>query len=270
MSTKPIFAVDSIFDFPISASLTDDPAGNPEQSGEPKSNACNWMDGFRWQATSAGLAGWNYNFGGNTYCDYFAVAGHNLGAGDSISLETWNGSSYSPVVTVNSPVGPVIFEAFTKTFATRWRIQAYKASAPVRIGVIAAGERVDIDVPVSIPFTPPSLAVNPNIMSNVSESDAFLGRTIGGGLFRTQVRFDLMSESDWHNLTQYGKYAQVLYKLWRQPFFFSWCNNNDFSWEAAYAWASERMRGPSYSHAMFLQQALDIEGVCQEANALFN
>jgi len=270
MSTAPLFAVDSIFDFPVGTVLVDDPGGNPPASGYPKSNACNWLDGHRWRATSSGLAGWKYNFGAATYCNYFAVAGHNLGTGDSIALQVWNGSTFVSVKTFTNPNLPVLFDTFTLSSGTQWRIQASKSSAPVEIGVIAAGQYIEIDVPVSIPFTPPPLAVNPGVMNNVSEAGTMLGRTVGPKIFRTQMRFDLMSEYDWHNLTKYGKYAQVLYKLWRQPFFLAWCHDSNFDWEAAYAWASARMRGPSYSHSQFLQQALDIEGVCEEANASFN
>lgn len=259
MFVNPIIGYDNLLNDPTVTSIVADPAGNPAAAGFDIPNAHDWLDWDFWRATNAGVdSGFALTLSAPKTADYFAVAAHDLATqGATIVLQYWNLGAWADLFTPIAPTtNGVIFKTFASKNSNQWRVLVSGApTAAVSIGVVSFGDRLAIPAPIGLGFTPPNMAHADQVLNNVADGGALLGRSIiGKGIDLGRVSFDLLDPA-WMraNWIPFMDHANLY------PFFFQWEDTN-YNSESAFVWTKKGIDNPSYNQPLFMTAAIDLAG----------
>jgi hypothetical protein len=177
--------------------------------------------------------------------------------GGSIKLQYHNGSGYVDASDTASPADNsprVIF--FDSKTATLWRV-VISCSAIFNIGVLAFGAYLPLRYGMYRGWTPPILARANKLLNNISDSGAFLGRTIISK--GSQTSFVLQYASDgWvrDSWLPFMKYAE------RKPWF--WVPHfRKYPTEAAFCQVEGDLTPPQHTHPGFMGCSFQVRALVE-------
>lgn len=226
-----------------------------EATGYLKENAYDWRVFDWWKATATGDSWIQAAFASAKTADYFAVAGSNLtdvGASIKLQYSTDSGSTWSDATTAATGTdNRVIFKSFDVITASYWRVLVNAPTAVASIGVVAFGNRLDLQRGFSPGFTPAALARMNEYQTSISDNGQFIGRSISRKMY--DGKFTLTNITpEWVR----NYWEPFVDHIETKPFFISWdtASHND---EAVFAWLSGQYTPPSYSTTTTMQVQLN-------------
>ena len=227
-------------------------SASTEATGYEKENAFDWLT-YDWWKPTAVTAYLTVDMGSATACDYFALAGHDLGtqgAGVVLQYSTDNfAADINDAFTTLTPSDDsVIFQSFTSQSKRYWRVKLTTAVAS--LGTVAFGERLDMPEGMGVGFIPPTMSFDDDVTNNRAHGGAYLGRSVLREGASGSISFDLLTpafvRSDWMPFIEHAR---------SKPFFLSWDETN-YSGEAAYCWTDGAITPPKYSHTNYMSASL--------------
>jgi hypothetical protein len=190
--------------------------------------------------------------------NYFAFYAQNLfQLGGSIKLQYHNGSDYVDATSGISPGdnAPRIF-FFDDTTATQWRIVVTCASV-FSLGMVSFGEYLALQHGMYRDWTPPLLGRANQLLNSVSDSGAFLGRSIVSKGVRTTIKLQYATDAwvrdDWLAFVQHAE---------QKPFWFA-PNVEDYPTEVALCWTDGDIPAPVHTHYGYMGVDVPIRGLVE-------
>jgi hypothetical protein len=168
----------------------------------------------------------------NADCMAFFRQDLHLNAG-SIVLQYWDGAAWQDATSTILPANdkPQIFY-FDTISASMWRFEI-DSTVIASIGALFVGEHMALEVGVWKGFTPPIFARNNNMITSMSQSGQFIGRSIvsNAGSLSLTAEFQSLGfmRDEW---LPFIKHAEL------KPFFFTW-NDDNFPLEDSFAWLDQ-------------------------------
>lgn len=109
-----------------------------------------------WKAPAAGTFYLQAHAPASGNADTLAIVGHNLGtAAALVSLETWNGSTWTQRVAPFTPTSDrALVKLFTSVSALDWRLKIVTASISPQLAVLMVGIRLEFPFFFDSPLTP--------------------------------------------------------------------------------------------------------------------
>lgn len=213
-----------------------------EHTDFPKENLFDWLTYSAYKPNSASATVLiSVHLGYGTTCDYVGIAGHNLGSTGATAVLQYNsGSGWNNCHTVQAPSDDdTIFITFPSVSAEDYRLSLGVTSVNTSIGILAAGDRLEIPRGPTVGWAPP-LINSYELMANFSESNASLGRSLKTRFQTTQLEFSGLTESfvraSWLPFVEHAK---------KKPFFFMWDSVNNAS-EVALLHTVDKIQNPAY------------------------
>lgn len=223
-----------------------------ENASFPKENLFDWLTYSVYKTNTASATVYiSVHLGYGSTCDYVAIAGHNLGTkAATVVLQYNTGSGWGNCHTVQAPTDDdTIFIAFTSVSAEDFRLAIGSIDVDTHIGILSAGDRLEIPRGVKIGWTPP-LINSYETIANFSETNVSLGRSLRQRFNSVDLSFSGLTESFVRN-----SYVPFLEHAKKRPFFFMWDSVNNSS-EVSLMHAAQIIQPPSYiskkhmSHSM--------------------
>lgn len=195
-------------------------------------------------------------------CDYWAIAGSNIGETDSdVIIEyslnggsTWNIADSYTVPEANKATARI----FTEQTAADWRFTldaglGNTIDSGDYLSVLHIGKRLDFNR-IEAPFTPPGSAQSFDVLNNISQEGLFIGRSNLSKPF--DVRLELKNEDPaWirANIPDFVESVKT------RPFFFVW-DSVFYPNEVAYCWTERAQDAPRYPNVKYMNWTLRAKG----------
>ena len=182
--SNPVFGYDNILE---QGTVT---VTGSETTGHAKENAYDWRTSDTWHPWTSQIPGLNIDMGADRECDYFALAGHNIGDNaEAVTLTVQSSDDTMFVGNLTTHVNAVAindnavkFIKFTATSQRWWRffldMQTPSPAAYPHIGQVCIGSRFDMPEGVEPSYTPPTLSFDDDVQNSQSKGGHFLGRSI--------------------------------------------------------------------------------------------
>jgi hypothetical protein len=226
-----------------------------EATGYEKERGLDWRPSTWWKPTATGDSWLRVTLPRNQFVNYFAVAAHNLTeSGSRIKLQysLTGGSSWVDVTDVVPGFNDqTIFIVLDDTYAAaEWRVLVSNPTTISSIGMIAAGQLLDLTKGQKTGFAPSAYARSAEYNTTESDTGLFLGRSVKRTGRTGQITLDLLDpawvRSKW---MLFVDHAEI------KPFFVSW-RHEHYANEAVYAWTSGAIDSPSYDTPLTMQTAV--------------
>ncbi len=227
----------------------------PDPTFFPYQNAYDWKQFTAWKCAE-GTHYLTAVFPSAKTVNAYGIYATNLAEiGGSIQLQYWNGAAWTDYRTAEAPNDTTpIYRSHNTVTANQWR---WKVTVPAGeealLSVLTFGEEFEFQRGCYVGFSPPKLARDTTLTTNISQGGAFLGRSIlrNGSTFA----FDLdRLTPGWVRDTWYPFQVHAE----QEPFFLLW-NKQDYPGEAAYCWAAADIPGPSNSHPSFMRASMRVD-----------
>jgi len=246
---SPVILWDNILQAGTISSLTETVGGE----------AANAIDGttYDYWIPSSLPASFTVTLDSTTTASYAAVAAHDLGStGNTLRVQTYNGSTYDTVATVTPTDDKPIFIAFTQQSATRWRLKVDGGSIP-KIGVALVGDSIRFDSGILPSYTPLYMSEDVELLTSQTLNGQFVTNRVNRRGARTQVSLNILDRSfvegtafqDFRNHYNQGK-----------PFFFA-SNPSELEDDVSYCWRQDggEIKPTFDSDGIFYKTALSLE-----------
>lgn len=249
--TNPVIGYDSgPFDDAPTITASSDPAA------APKENAVDWRLEDYWQPSAATQNWLEFDFGSARSVDYIGFYSPDFHTMAGAQLVLSYGATSNPgsdaLTQSITTAGPKLY-TFGSQSAQFWRLKLNTTGAESpRVVLIAFGVRLELERGLRPGFRAPALAPPNRVVTNVSESGLFLGRSLA----RQPIEFTLNTDTltpAWIRANWPGLLAHV-----EQYPFFCLPEPDAYPDEAVVAWTRGKIRAPEYSHSNFLRLALDL------------
>ena len=226
-----------------------------EATGYPKENAYDWRVFDWWKPTATGDSWIQAAFASAKTVDYFAVAGHNLtdvGASIKLQYSTNSGSTWNDATTAASGIdNRIIFKSFGVITASYWRVLVNAPTSVASIGIVAFGNRLDLQRGFPSGFTPAALARENEYQTSMSENGQFIGRSVSRKIYNGKFNLRNLTPEWVRNYWEpFIDHAET------KPFFISW-DTSSHSDEAVFAWIKDGYTPPSYATTTTMQVQLN-------------
>ena len=198
-------------------------------------NCFDWRTNTFWQGTGGGTEYVTVDLGSALAVDYWAIAGHDGGTqGATYKLQYSTDNFAGDTNDFNGTVTPSDDAVIIKTGTTQtkryWRLEVVQGATAVSIGQLSIGARYDAPVGMRAGFVVPVHGYRDKFMNNLSDSGAFIGRSL--------IRVQRETVIDVTNLTLAQVRSDIeplVNHALSKPFFFLWDETN-YAAEAAYCW----------------------------------
>ncbi|WP_020184550.1 hypothetical protein [Methylopila sp. 73B] len=224
----------------------------------PVENAFDWRTDDFFRPASAGTVTITLTLPKARHASYFAYFQQDLfKKGGSLRLQRLDGASW---VNVGDGIAPadnaprMLF--FDPVPAKQWRV-VLTCDEAFSIGVLAFGEALLLPYGMYLNWTPPVLARATRTLSSVSESGAFLGRSVIGQGVKTdlilQGTTDQWVRDHWQPFVEHAE---------RKPFFFTpdALQRPD---DCMFAWVEDDLTPPRHSNYGYMGTALRLRGMVE-------
>ena len=153
-----------------------------ETTGYPKENLYDWLPCDWWKALAAGTVYVNVDLGSAQSVDCWAVAAHNLTDNSGTIKLQYSSDNFSADIndfdTVQTPsANETIFRKKTSVSARYWRFEITSTGSPSAIGLLFIGVAMEFNKDIGGNFTPPQFADVSTLLTNITESGNFCGRS---------------------------------------------------------------------------------------------
>ena len=190
--------------------------------------------------------------------NYFAFYAQNLFQfGGSIKLQYHNGADYVDATSGISPsdnAPRILF--FDDTTATQWRI-VVTCSSVFSLGMVSFGEFLPLQHGMYRDWTPPVLGRANTLLNSVSDSGAFLGRSIIAKGIQTTVKLQYAADSwvrdEWLTFVKHAE---------QKPFWFA-PNVDAYPNEVALCWTDGDIPAPVHTHYGYMGVDVPIRGLVE-------
>lgn len=233
-------------------------AVSSEDPDFPGANAYDWLTSDFWRPLGPGTHYLTLTLTKGLPADYFAFYSQDLWLnGGSVGLQYWNGSSWldacpSVMPTDNAP--RVLF--FDEVAASMWRV-AVTSPVTFNLGVVSFGRHLALPYGMYIGWTPPALARSTGLTNSISDSGAFLGRSIISKGVRTSLVLQFAGDA-WvrENWPAFVLHAE------RKPFFLV-PNADKYPDDAVLCWAAGDITPPTHTNYGFMGTSIPVEGLVE-------
>jgi hypothetical protein len=229
-----------------------------ENASFPVANCFDWNTADYFQPNTTGTINITLTLSAAGSANYFALYNQDLYLnGGAIRLQYWNGAAWvnaTPDIYPldNSP--KVMF--FDEKSSTQWRVVITCSVIP-NIGVLSFGQYLPMQYGNYLNWTPPILARSTKVTNNLSETGAFLGRSILSKGMLTNLVLQYAQDS-WvrDNWLPFIRHAE------QKPFFWS-PNVDDHPTEAAFCWTEGDITPPTHSQYGFMGAEIQVRGLIE-------
>ena len=216
-------------------------------AGYDDDNIADWRPYTWWSPTSSGASWVRVNLGSSKTVEYFAFSAVDIdGKVTQIKLQysTDGGSTWNDKFSGSNPDNGVYFVKLSSQSAADWRIYTYSpVSSDYYIGVVSAGEVLELSNGMDYPFAPSALDRQNSLLTNESSTGLFLGRSIERVARKGAFNLGFVSPS-WIRST----WEPFLDHAELKPFFFQW-DSDTYSNEAVFCWLDGNQAAAAYQSA---------------------
>jgi len=185
--------------------------------------------------------------------NYVGIAAHNIGTHDdgtevTIAYATTIGGALTTIATFTPSDNGAIFKTLDTTTIAEIAITTNAVTAGLEIGVVQAGEYMQMQQPIYGGHSPIDLSAETDYQTSESETGQFLGRTISSEGLETQYKWQHLTP-DWVRDTfkPFMTHAKTL------PFFIQW--RPDLYESAAYGYTTGDIKPSNMGGGHRLMQA---------------
>lgn len=229
-----------------------------ENADFPVENCFDWVTADYFKPAAGGTVNIDVTLSDAGTASYFAIYAQDLYLnGGTIKLQYDNGSGYVDASVGISPsdnAPRIVF--FDPVTSADWRIVV---TCPVvfSLGVVAFGEYLALQHGMYRDWTPPKLARATTLLNSVSDSGAFLGRSIISRGVRTVLRLqgatDEWARTYWEPFMRHAE---------QKPFFFA-PDVETYPTECALCWVDGDMPPPVHTHYGYMGVDVPIRGLIE-------
>jgi len=226
-----------------------------EAAGFEKENAYDWLTSDWWKANSGGTVYFTVDMGVSVSVDYYAIAAHDLpnNAGTIKLQHSTNNSTWVDYDSTQTPGNSApIFRKLASVSRRYWRFVVNSTTNASCLGVLSFGEVLELPEAVPPGFTPPHMARDHKLETNVAERGAFLGRSISRMGYELMIQQNMVTEAwvraNWESFADHAD---------SKPFFFSW-NYETYPGDTVLGWADKKLSKPKYLQSGFF--SFEIKG----------
>ena len=197
-----------------------DPTATDTETDYDVLNLIDWRNYTFWQADSLGTKYVKVNCGSAKSVDTLAIGGHNFFTSSAtVSLESsTNDSSWTERLAGFTVLSDdVIVKTLASASAQYWRLKIVTAAIAAKMGILAAGVRLDFEKYLNLNFDPDHQEIVAD--TEISKAGFLLGTTVRYYPRSINVSFKNLTAA-WCKNTFYPAWVNHLSLM--KPFFFAW------------------------------------------------
>jgi hypothetical protein len=228
-----------------------------EDADYPVENCFDWNTADYFRPDTSGTINVDLTLAIADNANYLAIFAQDLYLhGGTIKLQYHNGSTFvdaSATITPSDNSPQRVF--FNSVSATRWRL-VIACTNIFNLGAVSFGEYLELPYGMYLDWTPPRLARANKSTNNISETGAFLGKSVVSKGLRTTI--ELLASDAWVR-TYWEPFME---HLEAKPFF--WCPNFDgYPTESAFCWLDGDLSPPKHAYYGYMRSSVSIGGLVE-------
>jgi hypothetical protein len=225
--------------------------------GDPTTVVANAYDGLTYDYWTTGAAGGTITLTlpDARGADYFAFFAHTLHyQNGTIKLQYNVGAGWVTITEteVTPGVARPVMKTFDMVYASQWRV-VITNDAAVNLGMVAFGERLDMQRGAYVGVTPLHMARSDTILNNTTQNGQFLGRSLIRTGISGSIQFELLTAA-WVRL----KLDAFILHARTKAFFIAWYPSR-YPDEVAVCWTTDTPQ-PNNSRRRHMSMQLAYEG----------